>query len=139
MAQFQKGDIVNTSLALHAAGGSPKIGGVVKYVACHAATTGGGKTCDKKTCAHPAKDYVFVIWPPDKTIFSYHNTFLELSGAKPQAADNKEFAEKAKEVVAIIEKANEDGKLNSNKDEIDWVKYNSRLPGDIRTRAPRSA
>lgn len=58
--------------------GAFKINGVVKYVACWGATKAGGKLCDKKTCSHSHKDYVWVEWP-DGTTFSYDHNELVLA------------------------------------------------------------
>ena len=40
-----------------------KNGGRVLWICCLAATTAGGKTCDKKLCAHQPAEYAYVAWP----------------------------------------------------------------------------
>lgn len=40
-----------------------KAGGRILWVCCLAATTAGGKTCDKKLCAHQPAEYAYVSWP----------------------------------------------------------------------------
>lgn len=52
--------------------------GTVAYTACSLATVAGGKTCKFITCTHNPKDYVWVLWPGEKKLFSYHHTDLEL-------------------------------------------------------------
>ena len=111
---------------------SPKLAivrtnGTVKYVACVLATAAGGKTCDKKTCNHTAKDYVWVEWVP-KSIFSYHYTELMFDAAptspnetsKPTCDETKkdeEYIDKAKAEIKAITK--------SGKAQLDWFRaYN---------------
>jgi hypothetical protein len=139
---FYKGDKVKVSAKGVAAGIGAKCGGKVKYIACVLATTKGGKTCDKKTCAHTIKDHIWVEWPDGKTC-SYHHQELELDGIKntPVIPDAASFKAKAAEVSEKIKKAEESGLLgadNGKKADIDWDKYNTRLPGDTRSRVQRT-
>jgi hypothetical protein len=79
---FVRGDVVKTT-------NNTRTDGVVFVVACSLATKAGGKTCDPKTCAHPVKDYVWVLWPGSRnlltgatTTYSHHYTELEYDGSK---------------------------------------------------------
>jgi len=60
-----------------------RLNGTVKYVACSLATGAGGKTCDKKTCAHMIKDNVWVLWPGQLATYSYHYSDLAYDAAQP--------------------------------------------------------
>jgi hypothetical protein len=53
-----------------------RTGGIVKYITCKFATSSGGKTCDKKTCSHPVREYIWVVWPVSSTSFSYYHMEL---------------------------------------------------------------
>lgn len=75
---FVVGDIVKTLPGLP---GTIRNGGVIRYIACVAATSAGGKTCDKKTCQHPVKQIVWVQWQGHVNIFSYMYTELTLNSA----------------------------------------------------------
>lgn len=138
---FYKFDKVKISAKAIAAGTTAKNKGVVKYVACYLATTAGGKTCDKKTCQHTIKDYVWVEWPDGK-LCSYHHQELERDGVAPVAMpDAAAFKAKAAEVSDKIKKAEQAGILgadNGKKGDIDWNAYNSRLPGETTTKVQRS-
>ena len=62
-----------------------KTDGEVKFIACHSATSGGGKTCRRATCNHLAKDYCFVSWASGG-MASYHHS--ELAFVNPPAASD---------------------------------------------------
>ena len=140
MAAFIKGDLVKISAKAIAAGTTVRSGGVVKHVACYLATAAGGKTCDKKTCAHAIKDYVWVSFPTGT--FSYHHEELDYDGVKATTVmpDAKEFAAKAADAAATIRRAKEDGTLgadNGRMTDVDWKIYTTKLPGDTQTRTAR--
>jgi hypothetical protein len=86
---FKIGDKVRTKpcAAPPSMGGTvTRLNGRVKYIACGLATPKGGKTCDKKTCTHMVKDFVWVTWPivrAGTTTFSYHYNDLEYDAAQP--------------------------------------------------------
>lgn len=78
--QFKRNDSVKQ---LKNVNGPCKTGGIVRYIACAAATSSGGRTCKKSTCAHySAQDYVWVEWQ-DGTTFSYHYSELAYDNASP--------------------------------------------------------
>jgi hypothetical protein len=97
-----------------------KTGGVVKYVACFAATTVGGKMCDKKTCVHKIRDYVWVRWG-DNSVYSYDHNELGFEhpvvGA-PIVAANPEGAID-NEALALIEK-----QIARQENKLDYSLYN---------------
>ena len=121
---FNIGDIVDTATG-------SRHSGRVRYLACGNATSAGGRTCDKKTCAHPVRDYVWILWPGTKNTASYHETELALVQAvqtrsaisntesqsnKPILPDEKALIEERFDKIEKTEKSSEDG--------IDWNKYN---------------
>ena len=63
MNPFKPGDLVCTI-------DKKRINGKVKYLACGGATQAGGRICDRKSCPHNDKDFVWVAWE-DKTVCSY--------------------------------------------------------------------
>lgn len=75
---FKVGDTVKT-----VPGVALRFNGKVLYLACRAATVSGGKACDRKTCTHAVKDYVWVLWPGLKSSYSYVYTDLTLDAAAP--------------------------------------------------------
>lgn len=109
MNPFNQSDIVRTV-------NGNRTGGVVKYIACKAATLAGGRTCDKKTCNHYVKDFVWVKWT-DNSICSYEHS--ELAFEKAIAPDP----------IKIIEKESTDKidtipSLPKPEDRIDFNLYN---------------
>lgn len=72
--QFKIGDKVQTVVGNTIS--VSRLNGRVKYIACQRATKAGGSTCDKKTCAHPIKEMVWVLWPAFSATFSYHYSEL---------------------------------------------------------------
>lgn len=58
----------------------PRTKGAVVYIACRFALPKyrkGENACDRKTCQHKSKHYVWVLWP-DRSMISYHFTKLRL-------------------------------------------------------------
>lgn len=94
--------------------------GKVKYVACSLATTAGGKTCDKKTCAHLVKDHVWVLWPSDLTTVSYHYSDLEYDASQPTKPGSNTLpsAEDMKKSEAKTGDSNKDAYLEKAKQAI---------------------
>jgi hypothetical protein len=79
-------------------------GGIVLHVACFLATASGNKLCDKKTCNHSPKEFIWVKW--DSGTFSHHQSELVLSSDQNQnkiQSEKKEEQEKLKEAVKTIE------------------------------------
>ena len=139
---FVVGDRVKVSAHGITIGNPPRIGGIVRYVACHLATGAGGRTCDKKHCKHVVKDYVWVEWDNNGKIFSYHHTELELDGAKvatviPDAASFKTKMAKVSEKLKKAEESVALGADNFRNKDVDWDKYNfNRAPIVQRSREP---
>ncbi len=79
---FKPNDIVKTIAATIY--GAQRVGGVVKYVACRAATIAGGKTCDKKLCPHSPKEMIWVKWATTIALMTYH--YNELAHDQTTAA-----------------------------------------------------
>jgi hypothetical protein len=75
MNPFKVDDVVRTT-------NGDKSGGIVKYIACNMATVAGGKSCDKKTCNHYVKDFVWVKWTDGK-VFSYEHQELAIDKIVP--------------------------------------------------------
>lgn len=99
---FKIGDIVRSA-------DGKRFTGKVKYIACNLATAAGGRGCDKKFCNHQNKDIVWVIWPGDKNIFSYHHTelLLDKDGSdtkpEPKTTDDAERTQKVEAIKKVIE------------------------------------
>jgi hypothetical protein len=118
---FNIGDIVDTVPTV----ANQRQGGRVRYMACYNATMAGGRTCDKKTCQHSPRDYIWVLWNGQKTTVSYHESELV-----PQASPSIEKISEqtdgiAPEAKAIIKDKFADIENSSGKKEadIDWDKY----------------
>lgn len=79
--QFVAGDIVKTIPAM----ATQKAGGVVAYIACGDARLSSlaAIPCDKKTCTHGVKDYVWVRWQGSVGLSVFNYQELELD-ASPQ-------------------------------------------------------
>jgi hypothetical protein len=84
-----------------------RLNGKVRYIACQLATTSGGKTCDKDTCQHTIKDYVWVLWPGKTATMSYHYSELDyepgyspqINSVLPTSKDMKTVPTTSKEVA----------------------------------------
>jgi hypothetical protein len=115
---FVHRDIVKTTTG-------SRTGGKVLIVACKLATAAGGKTCDPKTCTHPDKDYVWVVWQGMTKSYSYHYTELEYDTSPVASDDNAvmkdEYIEKAK---AAIKDAVSSKPIAQEFDKDFWLQYN---------------
>lgn len=105
-------------------------GGIVVHTACWGATISGGKTCDKKTCLHFVKDFVWVKWADGKVCSYNHGelAFDKIVAADPVkdiALTDKEKA-KFKEATKVIEE-------ETAKTAFNWLEYN----GIVQTRYTR--
>lgn len=79
---FKVGDKVKTRPSV----GIIRLNGTVKYVACGLATKSGGQKCDKKTCTHLTKSYIWVEWPSSiGKLVSYNYTDLDYDASQPPA------------------------------------------------------
>lgn len=89
-----------------------RINGIVKFATCRGATGVGGHTCEKRTCKHAPKEWVWVKWPNEKNLFSYHIT--ELNEFK--TAPKQEPTEERKQDTGKHKHTNEvEEKMDNNK------------------------
>jgi hypothetical protein len=92
---LNKSDVVKTITSLVPS----RSNGIITYIACYAATSAGGKTCDKKSCQHTST-HAWVKWEDGKT-FSYSLLELELDLPSKEVVKEKQPSsiEKFKSVV----------------------------------------
>jgi hypothetical protein len=99
---FVVGDKVRTTIGSKVS--MQRLNGKVKYIACQLATQAGGRACDRKTCTHAIKDYIWVIWPMQTTTVSYHHSELEYEAGYKARAPTTLPAAKDMPKPAITEK-----------------------------------
>ena len=116
MNPFAVGSIVKTL-------DGSKTGGEIKFIACHSATSGGGKTCPRAACNHLAKDYCFVSWPGGGMASYHHN---ELAFVNPPAASNGDRTSGSIIKTDNVESRDRDGGT-LHQDAIDFRLYNGFL------------
>ena len=121
---FKVGDIVKTV-------NGDKVNGTIKYVACYAATGSGGKACNKKTCNHYVKNFVWVEWA-DKKLCSYDHVELVFDGKiEPETINNIGLTEQEKSKFKETAKVLEEETKKST--QFNWLEYN----GIVQTRYTR--
>lgn len=117
---FKIGDIVETlTTAL-----TPRSKGKVKYIACVDATGAGGKTCDKKKCNHSINEFVWVDWPGETKLFSYHYNDLQLVQMKSQEIITTNQNDLQTSMNILKEFYTQDKQELPEKSEIDYNLYN---------------
>lgn len=96
---FNIGDVVNTAPTM----ATQRQNGKVKYIACPDALKSNGAVCDKKSCQHAVKEYIWVLWPGAKATMSYHeNELVLVKSASP--VDSEDKKEDIEAHIAIEEK-----------------------------------